>query len=183
MTTEEAGGTGKKTSDPSVVRVEEPNVASASRAWLLLFRAVGGLFLIVSVFLPFMSGGGYSLFSRVTTIVRGIVPMLTYFFSQPPEVVPRTVPAGYVLFIAGFVALVAGGLWCFRKGATGPIVGIAGVVMEIAAFSLFTGVSPLTFISGGPGYHMAATGSLTALLSRWLAVRPPGTSHSPSRKA
>lgn len=151
--------------DPGNDKEETSSGLMASR----LFRLLAGLVLAGSVFLPFMSNEGYSLFSRIMDMLPNIVPTFIHFFISPPEVVPRTVPIAYILIIAGFVFLVMGAIYSLAKGRKGGVMAVVGIAMEITAFSLLAGnFSPYLLILGGPGLYMAWAGSITAILSKGL---------------
>jgi len=56
---------------------------------------------------------------------------------------------------------------CFHKWCEGGALSLFGIIFEISAFFLFSGVSPKIIILAGPGYYAALAGSLTAISSRW----------------
>ena len=148
---------------------KKPNVGGLKRL-APLFRILGGLLIIASIMLPFMSSGGYSLFGKVSSMAPEIVPMYKYFILNY-QVVTLGVIFAYSLLIIGTIIIVIGGLLSFINGAKGGAIGFIGVIIEIAAFSLFSGVSLQMIIFAGPGYYAALAGSITAIASKW-AVKP-----------
>ncbi len=168
---EHEGAGAEESPAPESRKLQETDSGEAVRMGRI-FRILAGLVILGSVFIPFMSTIGYSLFSRIMGMVPDIVPMFIHFFSSPPEIVPRTVPIAYILIITGFVFLILGAIYSFAKGKKGGILGIIGIGMEIAAFSLLAGsFSPLALLLGGPGYYAACAGSITAILSRSFTTR------------
>lgn len=149
-------------------RVKSGGVGSKGLA--TLFRILGGLLIIVSILLPFMSLSGYSLFGKVSGMAPEIVSMYKYFVLNY-QVVTLGVIVAYSLLIVGTIMIVVGGLLSFISGAKGGALGLVGVVLEIAAFSLFSGFSPQMIIFAGPGYYAALAGSITVIASKW-AVTP-----------
>ena len=143
---------------------------AGSRGLATLFRVLGGILIIVSILLPFMSLSGYSLFGKVSGMAPDLVSMYKYFVLNY-QVVTLGVIAAYSLLIVGTITIVIGGLLSLISGAKGGALGLVGVVLEIAAFSLFSGFSPQMIIFAGPGYYAALAGSITAIASKW-AVKP-----------
>ena len=134
----------------------------------LPFRLLGGILILASPLLPFMNPNGFSLYERISLIVPEIVPMYTYFVLNL-EVVTSQVVAAYSLLIIGALLFLMAGLVCFASGKRGGIIGLLGVTVEVIAFSLFGGFSPQMLIFAGPGFYAALSGSLTAIISKWLA--------------
>jgi hypothetical protein len=137
-----------------------------SKGLATLFRILGGLLIVASIMLPFMSLSGYSLFGKVSGMAPDIVSMYKYFILNY-QVVTLAVIIAYSLLMVGAILIVLGGLLSFVNGAKGGAVGLVGVIFEVAAFSLFSGFSPQMIIFAGPGYYAALSGSITAIASKW----------------
>jgi len=147
----------------------EPKAESgggSSKGLATLFRILGGLLIVASIMLPFMSLSGYSLYGKTSGMAPDIVAMYKYFILNYQVVTPAVIIA-YSLLIVGAIVIVLGGLLSFINGAKGGAVGLVGVILEVAAFSLFSGFSPQMIIFAGPGYYVALAGSITAIASKW----------------
>ena len=147
----------------------EPKAESGgggSKGLATLFRILGGLLIVASIMLPFMSLSGYSLYGKTSGMAPDIVAMYKYFILNYQVVTPAVIIA-YSLLIVGAIVIVLGGLLSFINGAKGGAVGLVGVILEVAAFSLFSGFSPQMIIFAGPGYYVALAGSITAIASKW----------------
>ena len=154
--------------EPEKIKSTTKPSGVGSKGLATLFRVLGGILIIGSILLPFLSQSGYSLFGKVSSMAPDLVSMYKYFVLNY-QVVTLEVIIAYSLLIVGAIIMVIGGLLSFISGAKGGALGLFGVILEIAAFSLFSGFSPQLIIFAGPGYYAALAGSITAIASKWAA--------------
>jgi hypothetical protein len=123
-----------------------------------ILRIVGGMLILISVFLPFSSRGTASLWSIVTPFLSSITG------------VADMVPISFVMMTAGFVLMLIGGIVSFFRALIGAMLAILALIFLSATIHLTLG--RFVWIGAmGIGYYLAWLGVIIALIAFIFDIR------------
>jgi hypothetical protein len=117
-----------------------------------ILRIVGGILIIISVFLPFSSKGTASMWSTITPFLLTITG------------VADIIPVSFVLMTAGFILLLIGGITAFFRPLIGAILAILALIFLSVTIHMTLG--RFVWISAmGLGYFLAWLGAFICLIA------------------
>jgi hypothetical protein len=122
-----------------------------------ILRIVGGILIIVSIFLPFSSKGTASMWSTITPFLLTITG------------VADIIPVSFVLMTAGFILLLIGGITAFFT----PLIGVILAILALISFSvtIHMTMGGFAWISAmGLGYFLAWLGTFISICSHLLEM-------------
>jgi hypothetical protein len=123
-----------------------------------ILRIVGGILIIVSIFLPFSSKGVASLWSIVTpfiTTITGVADM---------------VPISFVMMTAGFILLLIGGIVALFRSLIGAILAILALIFLSTTIHMTLG--RFVWIGAmGLGYYLAWLGIIIIIIASIFEIR------------
>lgn len=126
-----------------------------------ILRIVGGILIIISIFLPFSSRGTASLWSIVT-------PFITTITS-----VADMVPISFMMMSTGFILLAIGGIIAIFRSLIGAILAILALIFLSTTIHMTLG--GFVWVGAmGLGYFIAWLGVIICIVASIFEVRASG---------
>jgi len=137
---------------PQPVKAVSPVAPTEKLARNKILRIVGGILILISVFIPFSSKGTASLWSVVTPFLSSIAT------------VADMVPVSFVMMAVGFFLLLIGGLVSFFKRLIGGLLAIVGLIFLSITIHMTLG-SFVWIGAMGLGYYLAWLGAFISIIA------------------
>lgn len=126
-----------------------------------ILRIIGGILIIVSIFLPFSSKGVASLWSIVTPFISTITG------------VADMVPVSFMMMTTGFVLLLIGGIIAIFRSFIGAILAILALIFLSTTIHMTLG--RFVWVGAmGLGYYLAWLGVVICIVASIFEVRASG---------
>jgi hypothetical protein len=126
-----------------------------------ILRVIGGIMIIISVFLPFSSRGTASLWSIATPFLSTITG------------VADMVPISFVMMTAGFILLLIGGIIAFFRSVIGAMLAILALIFFSATIHMTLG-GFVWIRAMGLGYYLAWLGVIISIVASIFEIRATG---------
>ena len=127
-----------------------------------ILQVVGGILIIISIFLPFSNKGTATLWSIVTPILSTMTG------------VADMVPISFVMMTTGFVLLFIGGIVTFFRSLIGAILAILALIFLSATIHMTLG--RFVWIGAmGLGYYLACLGVIICITASIFEIRASGS--------
>ena len=127
-----------------------------------ILRIIGGILIIVSIFLPFSSKGVASLWSIVTPFISTITG------------VADMVPVSFMMMTTGFVLLLIGGIIAIFRSFIGAILAILALIFLSTTIHMTLG--RFVWVGAmGLGYYLAWFGVIISIIASIFEIRATGS--------
>jgi hypothetical protein len=128
----------------------------------MILRIVGGILIIISIFLPFSSRATASIWSIVTPFLLTITG------------VADMIPVSFVMMTAGFALLLISGITAFFRPLIGAILAILALIFLSATIHMTLG--RFVWIGAmGLGYYLAWLGVIICIIASISEIRTSGS--------
>jgi hypothetical protein len=146
---------------PQPVNAVSPVASNEKMNRNKILKIVGGILILISIFLPLSNRGTASLWSIVTPFLSSITG------------VDDMIPVSFVMMTAGFILLLIGGIVAFFRSLIGAILAISGLIFLSATIHMTLG--GFVWIGGmGLGYYLTWLGVIISIIASIFEIRTTG---------